>query len=90
LQKVVQNKRGRTATGVTWAKLDHIVIAAAIRQWRISVRQGRWWTFWARSPTFVTVLLVNFFVADVDDMNNVARFVNLSLLFPFWRCDAII
>jgi len=29
-----------------WAKLDHVVIAAAVRQWhRISVRQGWLWIF---------------------------------------------
>jgi len=33
-----------------WAKLDHVVIAAAIRQWRhhlsaVSMYQGRLWTF---------------------------------------------
>ena len=64
-----------------WAKLDHVVIAAAIRQWRRRLsacvkaggRHGG-----VPSLTFVTVSLV-ILVADVDDMNSYALFVGLLL-----------
>jgi len=42
--------------------------------WRLSDRQGRWWTF----LTVVIVLLV-IFVADVDNINSYASFIGLFL-----------
>ena len=64
-------------------KLDHVVIGAAICQWchRLSacIKPGHGHFEHCLSLTFIIVLLVILFVADVDDMNSYALYVGLFL-----------
>jgi len=59
-----------------WAKLDNVVIAAAIRQWRRSLKAGG--EHFSVSD-FCYCTISDYFAADVDNMNSCAIFVGLLL-----------
>jgi len=84
-----------------WAKQDHVVIAAAVRQWRrrqsASVRLGRWWTkhfeqrFWFSSLLLISVSrFFRFRCWLYKQLRAISRLILAYCPFPFWRCDAVI
>jgi len=81
-----------------WAQLDHVVIAAAIRQWCRHQRVSRPLVdilSTVSDMTFIAVRsLLVIFVVDVDNINSIYyalfRGQFLHAYCPFWRCDVLI